>query len=161
MLNIVNKTSSVKCEQYKKIFVLNERSPFFILRVSENDSIDVLVLSGEIMPIRELKQSSAESKSVMKLYLIERIILNNRNKGEFIITRQNEDTFIMLSDNNVYKIEISYIRTLEKLYEEKDEEIEWGYFKSDGSQMLNAGDKDKFYVVPMIMMNNLMSDGSF
>ena len=155
-ITIVNKASNVKCEQYKKIFVLNEKSPFFILRVSENDSIDVLVLSGEIMPIRELKQSSAENKSVMKLYLIERIILNNMNKREFFVTRQNEDTFIMLSDSNVYKIEISYIRTLEKLYEEKDEEIELGYFKSDVSQILNAGDKNKFYVVPMIMMNNIM-----
>ena len=155
-ITIVNKASSVKCEQYKNIFILNESSPFFILRVSESDSIDVLVLSGEIMPIRELKQSPAENMNTMRLYLIERIMLNNMNKGDFIVTKKNEDTFIMLSDNNVYKIEISYIRALEKLYEEREEEIELGYFKSDVSQILSAGDKQNYYVVPMMVMNTLM-----
>ena len=106
---------------YKQIFILEKR-PSTVLRITDNNNIDIIVLADEIFP--ELAYiGNIISKNDIKVnnYLIEFIQLNKDKKSLNdlikIIQYDNEQLFIKTNDS-LYLIQIPYLNELKKAFED-------------------------------------------
>lgn len=96
---------------YKEFFIL-EGLPITIIRISLNNTIDVMIITGELNPIR--KESN---KVINTVYHIEQIDLLEQAllSSKFKCIQINNKDIIMILMNNVYKIRIPYISQLKQL----------------------------------------------
>ena len=112
-----NPNSDLLDINYKQIYILSKR-PLTVLRITENNNIDVIILSDEIFP--ELANTgNIVSNNELKInnYLIEFIQLNNnRNiKKDLlkIIQYENQQLFIK-TDDSLFLVQIPYLNELKK-----------------------------------------------
>ena len=168
---IINKSITIKNglsnfkeqSNYKNIFVLNENYPFVILRVNENNLIDIMVLCGEVLPIRELKTKTLLSninEFDIKLFLVENIILNNNNKSDIIIQKDSSNfsnKYYLFNDNNIYLIDLHYLEALTRLYDENEQENSLYKFNSEVHQIISNLKKNKsLLIIPRLFYNNVL-----
>ena len=106
---------------YKQIFILEKR-PLTLLRITENNNIDLIILADEIFP--ELAYvGNIMSKNDIKInnYLIEFIQLNKDKKSQNelikIFQYDNEQLYIKKNDG-LYLIQIPYLNEFKKVFED-------------------------------------------
>jgi hypothetical protein len=117
--------------KYKNIFIMN-MYPLVILRVSDKNSIDVIVSLDEISPIRKNKESGKQKDG----FLLETIYMKNfsRNADQLstldfkfnilpysnISGNKNYSLYVNFL-NDIYELEISYLKNLHKFFEHFEE----------------------------------------
>ena len=103
---------------YKQIFILEKR-PLTVLRISENNNIDIIILSDEIFPeLANIGNIVSNNELKINNYLIEFIQLNKGSKNikkELlkIIQNNNEQLFIQTEDS-LFLVQIPYLNELKK-----------------------------------------------
>ena len=127
-----NKGSEIFEKKYKQIHILNKK-PLSILRISQQNHIDIIMIGEEIMPL-ELAQTgnfTLNMENSINNFFVEYIELNNnRNniiKGEDkekikIIQYNNEELFIK-TQNDLFLIKIPYLNNLKIIAEERLKDI--------------------------------------
>ena len=118
---ISNSNSDIFNINYKQIYILEKR-PLTILRISDNNNMDIIMISDEIFP--ELANTGNiifDNNIKINNYLIEFIQLNKEKKvyKDFIkiIQYENEKIFIKTNDS-LYLIKIPYLNELKKAVED-------------------------------------------
>ena len=112
-----NPNSDLLDINYKQIYILSKR-PLTVLRVTENNNIDVIILSDEIFPeLANIGNIVSNIELKINNYLIEFIQLNNnRNiKKDLlkIIQYENQQLFIK-TDDSLFLVQIPYLNELKK-----------------------------------------------
>jgi hypothetical protein len=113
--------------KYKNIFIMN-MYPLVILRVSDKNSIDVIVCLDEISPIRKGKESSKQKDG----YLIETIYMKNFSRSGDLLSNLDFKFNILPCNgspankyysvyinflNDIYELEISYLKNIHKFFD--------------------------------------------
>ena len=116
-----NTNSDIFNNNYKQIYILEKR-PLTILRISENNNIDIIMLSDEIFPeLANIGNIISGNDIKINNYLIEFIQLNKEKKIEKdlikIIQYENEQLFIKTYDS-LYLVQIPYLNELKKAVED-------------------------------------------
>ena len=108
---------------YKQIYILDKR-PLTVLRISENNNIDIIILSDEIFPeLANIGNIVSNNDIKINNYLIEFIQLNNNNNRNCkkdlikIIQYENQELFIKTNDS-LFLVQIPYLNELKKAVEE-------------------------------------------
>ena len=116
--NFLTDNSNILDINYKQIFILEKR-PLTVLRISENNNIDIIILSDEIFPeLANIGNIVSNNELKINNYLIEFIQLNKgskNNKKELlkIIQNNNEQLFIQ-TDDSLFFVQIPYLNELKK-----------------------------------------------
>ena len=119
---LVNNNSEILNKNYKQIHILNKR-PLTILRISDKNDIDMIMLSEEIMPL-ELAQSGNFTNNMenkINNFFIEFIRLNDKNEiyedPIKIMQHDNKELYIK-TKNSFFLVKIPYLDSLKKIAEE-------------------------------------------
>ena len=119
---LVNNNSEILNKNYKQIHILNKR-PLTILRISDKNDIDMIMLAEEIMPL-ELAQSGNFTNNMenkINNFFIEFIRLNDKNKiyedPIKIMQHDNKELYIK-TKNSFFLVKIPYLDSLKKIAEE-------------------------------------------
>ena len=118
---ITNTNKDISNVNYKQIYILEKR-PLTILRISENNNIDIIMLSDEIfLELANTGNITSRNNITINNYLIEYIQLNQEKKISKdlikIIQYENEQLFLKTNDN-LYLIRIPYLNELKKAVED-------------------------------------------
>ena len=123
---LVNSGSEIFGKKYKQIHILNKK-PLTIMRISNKNDIDLIMLGEEIMPL-ELAQTGNFTFNVENNnnnFFIEFISLNNNNEEKEkikIFQYMNESLFIK-TENSLFLIKIPYLNKMKTIAEEKLKDI--------------------------------------
>lgn len=119
---LVNNNSEILKKNYKQIHILNKR-PLTILRISDKNDIDMIMLAEEIMPL-ELAQSGNFTNNMenkINNFFIEFIRLNDKNEiyedPIKIMQHDNKELYIK-TKNSFFLVKIPYLDSLKKIAEE-------------------------------------------
>ena len=116
--NFLTNNSKIMDINYKQIYILEKR-PLTILRISENNNIDLIILSDEIFPeLANVGNIVSNNELKINNYLIEFIQLYRDKKNEKkelikIIQNENEQLFIQ-TDDSLFLVQIPYLNELKK-----------------------------------------------
>ena len=116
--NFLTNNSNIMDINYKQIYILEKR-PLTILRISENNNIDLIILSDEIFPeLANVGNIVSNNELKINNYLIEFIQLYRDKKNEKkellkIIQNENEQLFIQ-TDDSLFLVQIPYLNELKK-----------------------------------------------
>ena len=119
---LVNNDSEILKKNYKQIHILNKR-PLTILRISDKNDIDMIMLAEEIMPL-ELAQSGNFTNNMenkINNFFIEFIKLNDKNeayKDHIKIMQYNNEELYIKTKNSLFLVKIPYLDSLKKISEE-------------------------------------------
>ena len=118
---ITNTNKDISNINYKQIYILEKR-PLTILRISENNNIDIIMISDEIfLELANTGNITSRNDTTINNYLIEYIQLNQEKKISKdlikIIQYENEQLFLKTNDN-LYLIRIPYLNELKKAVED-------------------------------------------
>lgn len=118
---ITNTNKDISNVNYKQIYILEKR-PLTILRISENNNIDIIMISDEIfLELASTGNITSRNNITINNYLIEYIQLNQEKKISKdlfkIIQYENEQLFLKTNDN-LYLIRIPYLNELKKAVED-------------------------------------------
>ena len=118
---ITNTNKEISNINYKQIYILEKR-PLTILRISENNNIDIIMISDEIfLELANTGNITSRNDTTINNYLIEYIQLNQEKKISKdlikIIQYENEQLFLKTNDN-LYLIRIPYLNELKKAVED-------------------------------------------
>ena len=118
---ITNTNKDISNVNYKQIYILEKR-PLTFLRISENNSIDIIMISDEIfLELANTGNITSRNNITINNYLIEYIQLNQEKKISKdlfkIIQYENEQLFLKTNDN-LYLIRIPYLNELKKAVED-------------------------------------------
>jgi hypothetical protein len=118
---ITNTNKDISNVNYKQIYILEKR-PLTILRISENNNIDIIMISDEIfLELASTGNITSRNNITINNYLIEYIQLNQEKKISKdlfkIIQYENEQLFLK-SNDNLYLIRIPYLNELKKAVED-------------------------------------------
>ena len=118
---ITNTNKDISNVNYKQIYILEKR-PLTILRISENNYIDIIMISDEIfLELANTGNITSRNDTTINNYLIEYIQLNQEKKISKdlikIIQYENEQLFLKTNDN-LYLIRIPYLNELKKAVED-------------------------------------------
>ena len=118
---ISNTNKEISNINYKQIYILEKR-PLSILRISENNNIDIIMISDEIfLELANTGNITSRNDTTINNYLIEYIQLNQEKKISKdlikIIQYENEQLFLKTNDN-LYLIRIPYLNELKKAVED-------------------------------------------
>ena len=118
---ITNTNKDISNVNYKQIYILEKR-PLTFLRISENNSIDIIMISDEIfLELASTGNITSRNNITINNYLIEYIQLNQEKKISKdlikIIQYENEQLFLKTNDN-LYLIRIPYLNELKKAVED-------------------------------------------
>ena len=119
---LVNNNSEILNKNYKQIHILNKR-PLTILRISDKNDIDMIMLAEEIMPL-ELAQSGNFTNNLenkINNFFIEFIKLNDKKEiyedPIKIMQHDNKELYIK-TKNSFFLVKIPYLDSLKKIAEE-------------------------------------------
>ena len=102
---------------YKQIFLLEKR-PLTILRISENDNIDLIVLSEEIFPeLASVGNIVSNDDIKINNYFVEYIQLNKNKIGnDYLIkmVQYNNDQLYIKTSDSLFLVQIPYLNELKK-----------------------------------------------
>ena len=120
-----NNDNEILDKRYKQIHILNNR-PLTIMRIANNNNIDLIILGEEIMPL-ELAQTGnfdfIEENNINNFF-IEFIKLNNKEEKEKLkINQYNNEEIFVQTKNNLFLIKIPYLNKLKIISEEKLKDI--------------------------------------
>ena len=116
--NFLTNNSNIIDINYKQIYILEKR-PLTILRISENNNIDLIILSDEIFPeLANVGNIVSNNELKINNYLIEFIQLYRDKKNPKkellkIIQNENEQLFIQ-TDDSLFLVQIPYLNELKK-----------------------------------------------
>ena len=118
---ITNTNKDISNVNYKQIYILEKR-PLTILRISENNNIDIIMISDEIfLELANTGNITSRNDTTINNYLIEYIQLNQEKKISKdlikIIQYENEQLFLKTNDS-LYLIRIPYLNELKKAVED-------------------------------------------
>ena len=118
---ITNTNKDISNVNYKQIYILEKR-PLTILRISENNNIDIIMISDEIfLELANTGNITSRNNITINNYLIEYIQLNQEKKISKdlikIIQYENEQLFLK-SNDSLYLIRIPYLNELKKAVED-------------------------------------------
>ena len=118
---ITNTNKDISNVNYKQIYILEKR-PLTILRISENNNIDIIMISDEIfLELASTGNITSRNNITINNYLIEYIQLNQEKKISKdlikIIQYENEQLFLKTNDS-LYLIGIPYLNELKKAVED-------------------------------------------
>ena len=118
---ISNTNKEISNVNYKQIYILEKR-PLTILRISENNNIDIIMISDEIfLELANTGNITSRNNITINNYLIEYIQLNQEKKISKdlikIIQYENEQLFLKTNDS-LYLIRIPYLNELKKAVED-------------------------------------------
>ena len=118
---ITNTNKDISNVNYKQIYILEKR-PLTILRISENNYIDIIMISDEIfLELANTGNITSRNDTTINNYLIEYIQLNQEKKISKdlikIIQYENEQLFLKTNDS-LYLIRIPYLNELKKAVED-------------------------------------------
>ena len=118
---ITNTNKDISNVNYKQIYILEKR-PLTILRISENNNIDIIMISDEIfLELANTGNITSRNDTTINNYLIEYIQLNQEKKISKdlikIIQYENEQLFLK-SNDSLYLIRIPYLNELKKAVED-------------------------------------------
>lgn len=119
---LVNSNSEILNKNYKQIHILNKR-PLTILRISDKNDIDMMMLTEEIMPL-ELAQSGNFTNNMenkINNFFIEFIRLNVKNeiyKDPIKIMQHDNKELYIKTKNSLFLVKIPYLDSLKKIAEE-------------------------------------------
>ena len=118
---ITNTNKDISNVNYKQIYILEKR-PLTILRISENNNIDIIMISDEIfLELANTGNITSRNNITINNYLIEYIKLNQEKKISKdlikIIQYENEQLFLKTNDS-LYLIRIPYLNELKKAVED-------------------------------------------
>ena len=135
---LVNNCPEVVQNNYKQIHILNKR-PLTILRISEKNDIDLIMIGEEIMPL-ELAQTGNfifNAENSINNFFIEFIRLNNtiENNKIKIFQYNNEELFIK-TQNSLFLIKIPYLNKLKTIAEENIKDIPNKMYKTNIIKLL-------------------------
>ena len=106
---------------YKQIYILENR-PLTVLRISENNSIDIIILSDEILPELASIGNIIDKNDVnINNYLIEFIQLNKEKnvQNDLLIFLQYENNKLFIKTNDsLYFVQIPYLNDFKKAVED-------------------------------------------
>ena len=120
-----NNSSEIFSKSYKQIFILNNL-PLTILRISEENTIDLLVCNEEILPINKSNYFNFNDLETdnpyynINNYLIESIKLKkekDKNNTPIKILQYYNEEFFVITNNSLYLIKIPYLNTFREIYE--------------------------------------------
>ena len=147
---LVNNNSEILNKNYKQIHILNKR-PLTILRISDKNDIDMIMLAEEIMPL-ELAQSGNFTNNMenkINNFFIEFIKLNNKNEkynDPIKITQHDNKELYIKTNNSLFLVKIPYLDSLKKIAEEKLKDL--------------PNKMNKISVVKLFKWNNEQNEGS-
>lgn len=106
---------------YKQIYILENR-PLTVLRISENNSIDIIILSDEILPeLASIGNIIDKNDMNINNYLIEFIQLNKEKNVQNDLFKflqyENNKLFIKTNDS-LYFVQIPYLNDFKKVVED-------------------------------------------
>ena len=106
---------------YKQIYILENR-PLTVLRISENNSIDIIILSDEILPeLASIGNIIDKNDMNINNYLIEFIQLNKEKNVQNDLLKflqyENNKLFIKTNDS-LYFVQIPYLNDFKKEVED-------------------------------------------
>ena len=118
---ITNTNKDISNVNYKQIYILEKR-PLTLLRIIENNNIDIIMISDEIfLELANTGNITSRNDTTINNYLIEYIQLNQEKKISKdlikIIQYENEQLFLKTNDS-LYLIRIPYLNELKKAVED-------------------------------------------
>ena len=118
---LLNTGSDMYSKNYKQMHILNKK-PLTILRISDKNDIDLIMLGEEIMPL-ELAQTgnfTFNFENSINNFFIEFIKLNNSEEKEKIkIMQYNNEELYIKTKNSLFLIKIPYLNSLKTVAEEQ------------------------------------------
>lgn len=184
---LVNSNSEILNKNYKQIHILNEK-PLTILRISDKNDIDMIILAEEIMPL-ELAQSGNFTNNLenkINNFFIEFIGLNNKkgkyeDKENIKIMQYNNQELYIKTKNSLFLVKIPYLDNLKRVSEQNLKDLpnkmnkssviklfKWNNEKNEGRNVINPKQKSikisDILIVPefkrMFVFGILSSHGS-
>ena len=118
---LTNDNTNLLKLDYKQIYILENR-PLTVLRISENNSIDIIILSDEILPELASIGNIIDKNDVnINNYLIEFIQLNKEKNVQNDLLKflqyENNKLFIKTNDS-LYFVQIPYLNDFKKAVED-------------------------------------------
>lgn len=124
---------------FRQFFIL-DGFPITLIRISNNNTVDVLIITGEFSPIRK-----KTNRIMSTLYHIEHIDLLEKRvvSSKYRCIQISNETIIIIMMNNVYKIRISYLNQLKQLLDDNIQNENMIYqFESQVRQLRTNFGKD-------------------
>ena len=122
---LLNNDTDIINKNYKQIHILNNK-PLTILRISDKNDIDIIMLGEEIMPL-ELAQTgnfTFITENSINNFFIEFIKLDNiQEKQKIKIMQYNNEELIIKTQNSLFLIKIPYLNKLKTIAEEQLKDI--------------------------------------
>ena len=167
-INNVQNNESEKIKKYKCFyFCESTSSPFVLIRVANNTNlIDVIVLCGEILPYREMKISFNKKnisentqENDLMFFVIESLVIdesNFLNKEINAFNLNNNSIVLMLNGKHIYTLTIPYLKKLNKLLcESENESIYLNRLVSDFQKVLHCNNNnDEIQIIPFLLFDN-------
>ena len=118
---LTNDNTNLLKLDYKQIYILENR-PLTVLRISENNSIDIIILSDEILPeLASIGNIIDKNDMNINNYLIEFIQLNKEKNVQNDLFKflqyENNKLFIKTNDS-LYFVQIPYLNDFKKVVED-------------------------------------------
>ena len=118
---LTNDNTNLLKFDYKQIYILENR-PLTVLRISENNSIDIIILSDEILPeLASIGNIIDKNDMNINNYLIEFIQLNKEKNVQNDLLKflqyENNKLFIKTNDS-LYFVQIPYLNDFKKAVED-------------------------------------------
>jgi len=118
---LTNDNTNLLKLDYKQIYILENR-PLTVLRISENNSIDIIILSDEILPeLASIGNIIDKNDMNINNYLIEFIQLNKEKNVQNDLLKflqyENNKLFIKTNDS-IYFVQIPYLNDFKKEVED-------------------------------------------
>ena len=118
---LTNDNTNLLKLDYKQIYILENR-PLTVLRISENNSIDIIILSDEILPeLASIGNIIDKNDMNINNYLIEFIQLNKEKnvQNDLLKFLQYENNKLFIKTNeSLYFVQIPYLNDFKKAVED-------------------------------------------
>ena len=117
--------SIISKNNYKQIYILDNR-PLTILRISEKNEIDVIMVGQDIMPL-DLAQTGnimlPKENQIVKNFFIEFVSLDltkdeNPDKKRILINHYNNNELYIQTSNSLFHLNFPYLNDLKTIAEE-------------------------------------------
>lgn len=158
-VDIINNSTRKLTQRVFKQFHFLKSFPFTVLRVDQNNKMDVLILDGDIKPTQK---NSQESDDDLLFYVAENIELEIYGDIQIIDQKStfNLDTkysLIIFGQGNLFLVEIPYLPSLKTMLFSNGEYC-FSNFTSEVYQLLECKSTNfnQFSILPCTYMSNIV-----